>query len=219
MGDALADEVLHGRHLRGEVPPHEARPGGLGQGAGIEARLVVALGRGGGEPLLGGGGGDLAPGHAIDLVVEHDAGEVQVAAAGMDQVVAPDGQAVPVPGDHDHLQVRPGQLQPRGESQGPAVGHVQGIGVNIGGQPARAADAGDHRQPVLADAQLVHRPQQRAQRDAVPAAGTEKVGKLAQADVVPHLEVPGGGCAVCLGHDGLSPLSAGRAARRRWHRG
>ena len=54
----------------------------------------------------------LALGQAVDLVVEQDDLQVDVAADGVDQVVAADRQAVAVAGDHPDLQVGPASFRP-----------------------------------------------------------------------------------------------------------
>ena len=51
---------------------------------------------------------ELALGQAVDLVVEQQDVQVDVAAQGVDQVVTPDGQHVAVPADHPDVQVGPG---------------------------------------------------------------------------------------------------------------
>ena len=103
-------------------------------------------------------------------------------------MVAADRQAVAVAGDDDDRQIGPRELQPGREGERPAVRGVEGVGVDIGADAARAADARDHRELVLVDAQLVHRPQQRAQRDAVAAAGAHEMRHHLQPQIVLDVE-------------------------------
>ena len=63
----------------------------------------------------------LALGQPVDLVVEQQDREVDVAAQGVDQVVAADRQAVAVAGDHPHVEVGPGHGEAGGDGRGAAV--------------------------------------------------------------------------------------------------
>ncbi len=78
-------------------------------------------------------------------------------------MIAADRQAIAVAGDDDDGQVGTGEFQPGGEGERPAVRGVVGVGVDIGADAARTADAGNDRELVLVEAQLMDRPQQRAQ--------------------------------------------------------
>jgi len=60
----------------------------------------------------------LTLGQAVDLVVEQDDLQVDVAADHVHQVVAADRKPVAVTGDHPHLQVRPAGLDTRGDRRG-----------------------------------------------------------------------------------------------------
>ena len=62
----------------------------------------------------------------------------------MNEVIAADGKEVPVPAEDRDRQVRPHQGQAGGEGDGPAVGGVVGVQVQITGHPARTADSGNH---------------------------------------------------------------------------
>jgi len=163
---------------------HHSGAGGLGQGAGIEDRLMVTVGCRRGVAIAARGRRNLASGHAVDLVVEHHAGDVQIAPAGVDQVIAADRQAVAVAGDDDHFKIGPRQFQTGGERQRAAVGDMEGVGVDIGTEPPRTTDAANKRQPILVDVEFIDRPQQRAQRDAVPATRAQEVRKQVLAQVL-----------------------------------
>ena len=155
-------------------------------------RLRVAERRRRGQPRLGGGRRHLAAGHAVDFIVEHQAGQLQVAPAGVDQMIAADRQAVAVAGDDNDIEIGTRQRQPGRVGERPAVGDMEGVGVDIGGQPPGTADAGDDRKLVLVDVELVDRPQQGAQRDAVAAARTKEVRHHLLAEIVADVEIGGG---------------------------
>ena len=155
-------------------------------------RLLIAERRGGGQPRLRGGRRHLAAGHAVDLVVEHQAGELEIAPAGVDQMIAADRQTIAVAGDDDDMQIGTRQRQAGRIGERPAVRDMEGVGVDIGRQPPGAADAGDDRELVLVDAEIVDRPQQRAQRDAMAATGAEEVRHHLRAEIIADVEVGGG---------------------------
>src|SRR5450756_23347 len=69
---------------------------------------------------------------------------------------------------------------------------MEGVGVDIGRQPPGAADAGDHRKLVLVEAEIMDRPQQGPQRNAMPATGAEEVRHHLLAEIVGDVEI--GGC-------------------------
>ena len=73
----------------------------------------------------------LSLGQPVDPVVEEDDIQVHVAADAVHQVIAPDAQAVPVPGDHPDLQIGPHRFQPGGDRRGAAVNPVDPIGVHV----------------------------------------------------------------------------------------
>ena len=141
----FSDGLLHQLVQQGGVvhraPAHHGGPGGhrqFGNGKGV---LQMAVKRGGGLRPIRRGGRILATGHAVDIVVDDDGRQVQVAPGGVDEVVAADGGGVAVPHDHDHLELGVGQLHPGGEGQGPAVGGVQGVEIHVDAHPPGAADA------------------------------------------------------------------------------
>ena len=148
----------------GNVVRHfAADESGAGRGcqrAGVEMRLLIAERSRRGQPRLRRGRRHLAAGHAVDLVVEHQAGQLEIAPAGVDQMIAADGETVAVAGDDDDMQIGTRQREAGRIGQRPAVRHMESIGVDIGRQPPGAANAGDDREFVLVDAEIVDRPQQ-----------------------------------------------------------
>ncbi len=143
MGDTVLDELGGLGHVVGGAPGGVGGAGAHGQRGQVEGTVDAAVGGRGGEGAGGRGGRELAAGHAVDVVVEHDHGEVDVPAGGVDQVVAADGGAVAVAGDDDDGELGLGHLDARGEGDGPAMGGVQGVVVHIAGGPGGAADTGD----------------------------------------------------------------------------
>ena len=107
-------------------------------------------------------------------------------------MVAADGEAVAVAGDHHHVQIGPRQGEPSGVGEGPAVGDVERVGVDVGRKPAGAADAGHHGELVLIYAQLVDSPEQRPEGNAVAAARAEEVRHHLQTQIVAYVESRGG---------------------------
>ena len=92
-------------------------------------------------------------GEAVDLVVEEQDLDVDVAAQSVNQMVAADRQAVAVAGDDPDLQFGLGDLDAGRHRRRPAVDRVEAVGVQIIGKPAGAADAGDEDEFLARDAQ------------------------------------------------------------------
>jgi hypothetical protein len=88
-------------------------------------------------------------------VVDADDRQVDVAARGVEEVVAADGHEVPVAAEDHDMELGVGQLEARGERNGPAVGRVEGIDLDVAGDPARAADPRDDGQLVERDLALL----------------------------------------------------------------
>ena len=79
----------------------------------------------------------------VDLVVEEQDLEVDIAAESVDQVVAADREGVAVTGDHPHREVGPGGGDTRGDGRGPPMDGVHPVGVHVVGEPGGAPDARD----------------------------------------------------------------------------
>ena len=89
---------------------HVGAPGGPGQFAHVKGGFQVPVRRGLGPPLERSRGSDLATGHPVDSVVDHDHREVDVSPGGVDEMVSPDAHAVPVSGEDDDLSSGIGKL-------------------------------------------------------------------------------------------------------------
>ena len=123
-------------------------------------------------------------------------------------MIAADGEAIAIAGDDDDMQIGTRQRQARRISERPAVRHVERIGVDIGRQPPGAANAGNNRELVLVDLEIMDRPQQRAQRDAVAAARAKEVRHHLRTEIIAHVEVGGG----VENHDASLASAAAQAA-------
>ena len=102
----------------------------------------------------------------------------------MDQVVAPDGGAVPVAHGHQHVQVRIPQSHTGGSGQSPAVGHVHAVDVQIVIHPAEAADAADQSHVVLVHFQFRHDGSNGLEHDSVAAPGAPGLRQFVKQHIV-----------------------------------
>ena len=83
MLDSRLDQRFQGRRLQGDFAADEARARGFRELAGVEDWLDIPRRRGRCQPRRGRRRRDLAARHAIDLVVQHQAGDVEIAPAGV----------------------------------------------------------------------------------------------------------------------------------------
>ena len=118
--------------------------------SGLIGPVRRALGRRLGHEADHGGRRRLALGQPVDRVVHDDVADVEVAPRGVDEVPAADGERVAVTAQRQHLQVRVGDLDARGDRHGPAVDGVEAVGADEERQPARAADAADQHDVLRA---------------------------------------------------------------------
>ena len=118
------------------------------------------------------GGRRLALGHAVDVVVHDDVGHVDIAPAGVQEMVAADRIAVAVAAGDDNGQIRPRHFQAGGERQRAAVDAVKAVAIGIGGDARRAADARHHADLFRRQAELREGAAERHQHVIVAAAGT-----------------------------------------------
>ncbi len=144
-GEALAVGV--------QRPSDEARLGPEGQRDRVE-RVVQRSHRGGlGDLPDLGGRGVLALGQPVDPVVEQQDLDVDVAAQGVDQVVAADGERVAVAGHDPDAEVLAAGRETGRDGRGAAVDGVHPVGVEVVREPRAAADAGDEDGVLALDAQ------------------------------------------------------------------
>src|SRR5699024_8836584 len=90
----------------------------------------------------------------VDPVVEQQDVEVDVAAQGVDEVIAADGHGVAVAGDHPDGLVLAGGDQSGGDGRRAAVDGVHAVGVEVVREAAGAADAGDEGDVLAFEAEL-----------------------------------------------------------------
>ena len=121
---------------------------------------------------------DLPACHAIDVVVEEDDRQIDVAPAAVQEMIASDGSAVTVSCDDDDVQFGACKLDPCCKGNGSPVRRVYGIKVHIAGTARGAADAGDDDGIVLRHAlRALDRLRDAFQRRTVAAARTPQVGQ------------------------------------------
>ena len=99
--------------------------------------------------MIGSGGRGLAAGHGVDQIVDADDFEIDVAAGGVDQMIASDGREIAVTGVDDYVQLWIRQLEAGGEGNGAAVRGVERIQLDVARHASGAADAGDQSQRSL----------------------------------------------------------------------
>ena len=77
----------------------------------------------------------MAFGQAVDLIVEQQNVDVDVAAQRMEQMVAADGQRVAVAGHDPDVKIRLRQLEAGGHRRRAAVDGVEAVGRHVIGKP------------------------------------------------------------------------------------
>ena len=171
MGVGAAERLHHVLAVHVVGPGHEAGLGAQRQAERVEGVLERAERR-----RLGDLGHlrrrrVLALGETVDLVVEQQDGDVDVASQGVDQVVAADGEGVAVAGDDPHVEVRAGGGQAGGDGRGPAVDGVHPVGVHVVREPGGAPDARQEHGGLPAHAELGHQHLDGGQDRVVTAPG------------------------------------------------
>ena len=96
----------------------------------------------------------LALGQPIDLVVEQQDVEIDVAADGVHGVVAADREHVAVAADHPHIERGVGELHAARDRRRAAVDGVEAVGRHVIGKARGAADARDEHHLVGRGADL-----------------------------------------------------------------
>ena len=108
---------------------------------------------------------------AINLVVHHDVGQIDVAAHGVNEMVAADAETVAVAAGADDFQLVVAQLDAGGHRQRAAVQRVHAVGVDVARQVGGAADAADDADLMRLQAQLEDRCLERGEDGEIAAAG------------------------------------------------
>src|SRR6266511_3559548 len=179
MRDAAGDQLVELDRQRRGPAGHKGRARRGHEATGIEAGLPRSARR---------GRRGLPAGHAVDLVVQEEAGEVHVAPRGVNKVIPTDREAIAVAGDDDDREVRPRELQPSGEREGSPVRRMHGGPIDVSDETARAPDARDEGEPVPVELEPFDRTEERLQDDPMPAARTEDVRHHPAAQVLAVLD-------------------------------
>ncbi len=93
-------------------------------------------------------------------------------------MVSADRERVPVPHDGDDLHIRTSDLQTGGEGQGPSMGGMECVEIQVDRHAGRAADARHQGDIVILQAQPVDRADQCSHGNADAAAGTPDGGEF-----------------------------------------
>ena len=143
--------------------------GQLGRDEGIFHRAVGRTLR---DEATVGRRGVLSLGEAVDLVVHQHDIQVYVAADGVDEVVATDGEAVAVAGNKPYADVGAGRLDAGSDGGATAVNGVEAVRVHVVRQTRGAADTRDDGHIIGRGADFGHRFMQAAEHGVVAASGT-----------------------------------------------
>ena len=127
-------------HVEGSGPCHKGGTSAAGKLHDVEFGVDVAVGRGGCAHALPRNRGELAACHAVDAVVHDDGDKIDVAPAGVDEVVAANGSAVAVTKGHKHGHFRAGELEACGKGECTAVQGVHAVEVHVARDAGRTAD-------------------------------------------------------------------------------
>jgi hypothetical protein len=136
----------------------------------------------------------------IDFVFKPFAsvGDVDVAAATVDEVAGTDAVPISVAAHRHHGQLVVGQLGAGRHRERSSMEGMQAVGVDVVGRLAGATDAGDHRDPVGRDLELKECLLDGAQDAEVAASRTPVDMDLRL--VLLERELLGGGARRCLRH-------------------
>ena len=106
------------------TPAHKDSPGSHRQFSNVKSVFNMPVGSGCGLHPVGGCGRVLTAGHAVNIIVYYDGGEVNVPPRCMDKVVATDGSGITITHNHNNFKLRLCQLDPSSESEGSPVSGV-----------------------------------------------------------------------------------------------
>ena len=140
--------------VRVHRPRDEARLGAERQGDRVEGVVQGPERRRLGDLALLAGRRVLPLGQTVDLVVEEEDLDRDVAAQRVDQVVAADREGVAVAAHHPDREVRAREREPGGERGRAAVDAVDAVGVHVVGEAAGAADPRDEDDPLRGQPKL-----------------------------------------------------------------
>ncbi len=110
MLDTLLDQFSEMLLLAAEAAGDESGTCGESEGNGVNRRFDVAEGHAFRFHADATGGRGLASGKAVDLVVHNDVEQVDVAAHGVDEMVAADPETVTIASGHQNSELVVGEL-------------------------------------------------------------------------------------------------------------
>ena len=168
--------------MKNRRPGHKRRARAKGQLNGIKGRVDIAIRRGGGADTTPGQRRELAACHAVNTVVHDDGHHIDIAAAGMNKMIAAYGHGVTIAHGNENRQVGTGHLDARSKSQSPSVQGVHTVEIHVSRNAGRAADAGHHAEIVLRNSQFINGMQKSVENDAMAAAGTPDMREKAFPD-------------------------------------
>ena len=148
----------------------------------------------------------LALGQAVDLVVEQQHLDVDVAPDRVQRVIAADRQAIAVAHHHPDVELGVGELGAGRDRRRPAVDRVEPVGRHVVGEARGAADAGDEHRVFRGELEIGHGALHRFDDRVVAAARTP--ADLLVRCVIGRLELLDGGLDVHANSPGArgSPL-------------
>jgi hypothetical protein len=96
----------------------------------------------------------------------------------MNEMVPSDCHRVAITHDYNHFQAGLCKFYSRGKGEGPAMGRMKGIEVDIDRKPSRTSDPGDENHFIFVIADPIDGPDKGPQHDPDPASGTPDMRKL-----------------------------------------
>ena len=147
------------RHVFGIGVHGAGEEGGAGTETnfGGEKGVVDGTHRGGfGDGSDFGSGRVLPFGQAVDFIVEENDIDIDIAADGVDEMVASDGKSVAVSGDDPYGEVGVMALEAGGEGRGAAMNGMETVGVHVVGETGGASNSGDKDDLFLGFANFGH---------------------------------------------------------------
>ena len=140
VGVGLLEHIHQVRLVDIHRTRHEPRSDPQGHGGRTDRIGHRAAWRGGRQRAPLGCRRDLALGQTVDLVVEQDDIEIDVAPQGMHQVISANTEPVAITRNHPDVEVGIRQLGARGHRWSPAVNRVKTVGGHVVGETRRAPD-------------------------------------------------------------------------------
>ena len=133
-----------------------------------------------GHKTQGARGGGLALGEAVDAVVVHDQGDIEVAADVVEEVVPALSVDIPVAGFGDHNEGFIGDLCPARRGQGPPVQAIQAVHPHVVDDLGGLADPGDEHHPMVGDPSLANAAASASRMEKFPQPGHQAMDTSAR---------------------------------------